>query len=505
MPIRFDPDARIRALAATVAPGQRYGFPISFVDDDTLQVGRGIANFWDGTRLVLSNASNVTFSALDTGARAVGKDYYIFATADGIVLSEIPQTFPATKQAPSGYDEDDSLLLGWFHNGKDFEGGGADGAIFEYSICDYPLIHRAWNYQYPYRAHKMLPAGIPLPGMIGVGGLAMGIYAASREDATASAAGSSDYPTSRYSIVPWVSIAGWNTMAACRNAGCRLPTWEEWLGAVQWNPGSDTPARMNGNTYYGSASDDTYLAAAGAATVAAGAAGNLTGDYYYKIIFVNTNGETQAGTASALVQPSSQQIDLSAIPIGGAGCTARKIYRTAAGGSTYKYVATISDNTTTVYTDDLIDGSLGANAGGFNTTGAQHGTSDPTHNAGRILTGTGPRTTAWTSTMTGRSWYSPAGLADPVGNIWEWVAQFFGGLKTSSPGTSVDWGHEGDRAYNFEGQSYNSDTGGWTAGLPALLYVGGHWFNGASAGVRAAHARSSPGHASTNIGFRLAR
>ena len=36
--------------------------------------------------------------------------------------------------------------------------------------------------------------------------------------------------------------------------------------------------------------------------------------------------------------------------------------------------------------------------------------------------------------MAGRSWYSPGGLADAVGNDYEIVATFFGGLATSSPG-----------------------------------------------------------------------
>jgi formylglycine-generating enzyme required for sulfatase activity len=101
--------------------------------------------------------------------------------------------------------------------------------------------------------------------------------------------------------------------------------------------------------------------------------------------------------------------------------------------------------------------------------------------------------------------FSPAGLADPVGNVWEWVAQFFGGLKTSGPGTAVAWGSNGDYAWNFQGQAYNPDTGGYTEGLPAMLIVGGNWSNGALAGVRAAPAINSPGPAAADIGFRLSR
>lgn len=97
-----------------------------------------------------------------------------------------------------------------------------------------------------------------------------------------------------------------------------------------------------------------------APTVAVGSSPGLTGDYRYKITFVDTDGETLSSSASALVQPANQSVDLSNIPIGEDGTTARKIYRTAAGGAVYKLVTTISDNTTTTYNDTVADGSLGA-------------------------------------------------------------------------------------------------------------------------------------------------
>jgi len=477
--------------------GLRHGLRLSFIDDDAIQVGEGVCILPDRTVVELTSPETVSFANLDVGSRTVGRDYYVFATRDGFVLSEVSDG----KLAPSGYSESNSRLLGYFHNGRDYEGGDATGAIFEYSVCSNDLIVPAT----PYVAHPDLPAGVPLPGMVRVGPLAIGIYLASRYDATPTSAGSSTIPRSQYGVPPWASIQGWEAMQVAAQAGCRLPTWAEWLMAVEFNPGVQSPARMNGNTYYGSASDDDYLGNPGAPTAAVGAAGNLTGDYKYVVTFVNARGETRKGTASATVSPAAQQVNLTNIPLGGAGTTARKIYRTTAGGNTYYYVATINDNVTTTYTDDLPDSSLGAQAPEFNSTGAQRGQQDPTYMYGRTLTGTGPRTTNWGSTPAGRSWYSPAGLADPVGNVWEWVAQFFGGLKTSSPGTSVSWGYESDRAYNFQGQVYNPDTGGWTEGLPALLLVGGYWSDGSSAGVRAAYANYSPGNAYTGFGFRLAR
>lgn len=101
-----------------------------------------------------------------------------------------------------------------------------------------------------------------------------------------------------------------------------------------------------------------------AATVAVGAAGSLSGAYTYKITFVHSDGtESEGGVTSSSVSPSSQQVSLTSIPTAPSfyGVTSRKIYRTAAGGSQHKLLATLSDNTTTTYTDNTVDGSLGAN------------------------------------------------------------------------------------------------------------------------------------------------
>ena len=500
----------------------RVGLQLGFVDDDTISIAPGAALFSDGTFMELASSTNYTFTALDAGVRAVGKDYAVYATPDGPKLVLITTT---ASGPPAGYTAANSRLLGYFHNGKDFVGGGADGAIFAYSVTSNDLLLSTT----PYRAHPELRPGIPLPGMVKIGGLSMGIYLASHEDATAAAAGSSAYPTSRYGVVPWANVQGWDAMAVLRNAGCRMPTWEEWLGCVEWNPGSAAVARMNGNTDYGSSSDDgtTYLASPAAPTTAlAGAGAGLLGNgaYKYKVALVNATGETVAGTASAgttvVDYTTNGQIALTGIPTGAAGTTARKLYRTKVGGSIYYLhvagTAALADNATTTYTDNTADGTLSATVEPtFNTTGSQQGIPDPTQ-SGRTLCGTGPRTTVWTSTKTNRSWYSPAGIADPVGNVWEWVGQFFGGLRGGwagvggAVGGSTGWSsgsgyNEGDAAYNFLGQANNSDSGGYTEGLPALLRVGGSWSDGSSAGVRAAYANSSAGGAYSSVGCRACR
>jgi uncharacterized phiE125 gp8 family phage protein len=62
------------------------------------------------------------------------------------------------------------------------------------------------------------------------------------------------------------------------------------------------------------------------------------------------------------------KVELTAIPLGGALVTSRKIYRTAAAGSAYLLLATLADNTTTVYTDNIADSALGAAAPSVNST-----------------------------------------------------------------------------------------------------------------------------------------
>jgi hypothetical protein len=86
------------------------------------------------------------------------------------------------------------------------------------------------------------------------------------------------------------------------------------------------------------------------------------GDYKYRISYVNDSGETELSTvASATITTTAgnQQIDLTSIPISPTPTViARKIHRTKVGGSLYYYVATINDNTTTIYSDTTPDASL---------------------------------------------------------------------------------------------------------------------------------------------------
>ena len=114
--------------------------------------------------------------------------------------------------------------------------------------------------------------------------------------------------------------------------------------------------------------DGTYVKEMGAPTAKdLLVAGGLTGSYYYAMTYVIDGVEIILGTISNTITVSSKSIDLD-LPVGIATCTARKIYRTEAGGSTLKLLTTINDNTTTTYQDNTGDGSLGANIPSTNSS-----------------------------------------------------------------------------------------------------------------------------------------
>jgi hypothetical protein len=79
--------------------------------------------------------------------------------------------------------------------------------------------------------------------------------------------------------------------------------------------------------------------------------------YYYALTYVTAGGEEVIGSISNVCYPISQKVLLD-LPLGYAGTTTKKIYRTANGGGTLLFLASVS-NTTISYTDDSSDSSLG--------------------------------------------------------------------------------------------------------------------------------------------------
>ncbi len=138
------------------------------------------------------------------------------------------------------------------------------------------------------------------------------------------------------------------------------------------------------------------------AALAGDGAGNVDdGTHSYKITFVNSHGETEGGTTSNVVTVADKGADgkvaLTGIPVSTSSeCTSRKIYRTVAGDTgSHKLVDTLSDNTTTTYTDNTADASLGANV--------------PTGNTALSVPAD------WTGTS------QPAGGVAHNGRMWAWL------------------------------------------------------------------------------------
>lgn len=105
--------------------------------------------------------------------------------------------------------------------------------------------------------------------------------------------------------------------------------------------------------------------ACGDALAGAGAGNVDNGLHTYKYTYVSAYGESNGSPVSDGVTVADKTIDgkvaLTGVAVGPAGTTARKIYRTVAGGAgDFKLVATISDNVTTTYQDNVADASLGA-------------------------------------------------------------------------------------------------------------------------------------------------
>lgn len=101
-----------------------------------------------------------------------------------------------------------------------------------------------------------------------------------------------------------------------------------------------------------------------APTAATASNGTLTGAYQWKVTYLNSNVvEGDVGSATATLTGASDSVTVT-IPTAPAsyGVGSRKIYRTEAGGTTFKLLTTISDNSTTTYTDNSSDSELGADA-----------------------------------------------------------------------------------------------------------------------------------------------
>lgn len=139
-----------------------------------------------------------------------------------------------------------------------------------------------------------------------------------------------------------------------------------WLPASA-TAGSANPNRMKGSTNYVTSpiTPSPYTAPTAPSVADASVSGNLNGAYRYYVTFiVGTSGAPKGETLASsevTITVTNSQVNLTSIPTGPAGVIYRRIYRTVAGGSsnTGKLVTQIADNSTTTYTDNIADGSLG--------------------------------------------------------------------------------------------------------------------------------------------------
>jgi hypothetical protein len=88
-------------------------------------------------------------------------------------------------------------------------------------------------------------------------------------------------------------------------------------------------------------------------------AGNLLGSYFYAVTYTTVGGEDILGSVSNIITADNEKVLLT-LPIGYDGVTARNIYRTIGDGTILLQLDTVPDNTTLTYSDNIADGSLGA-------------------------------------------------------------------------------------------------------------------------------------------------
>lgn len=106
---------------------------------------------------------------------------------------------------------------------------------------------------------------------------------------------------------------------------------------------------------------ETAPAAAAAALAGAGAGNVDNGAHSYKVVLDAPTNSNPGNSVSVTVadKTADGKVALTSIPVGTTGVTTQRlIYRTEAGGSTYYLLATIADNTTTTYTDNIADATL---------------------------------------------------------------------------------------------------------------------------------------------------
>ena len=147
---------------------------------------------------------------------------------------------------------------------------------------------------------------------------------------------------------------GWQLTAEGRAYLNEIFLYSNSVNAITLDYGSDILLKHGGDINFTEVTKPTACTAALIET-----AGNMdVGTHHYEITYVNDSGETEGSPASntVTVDVTHKQVSLTNIPTSSSSSvTSRKIYRTNSGGGYHRYIATISDNTTTTYTDNIAD------------------------------------------------------------------------------------------------------------------------------------------------------
>lgn len=169
----------------------------------------------------------------------------------------------------------------------------------------------------------------------------------------------------------------WNSLSLTGAGGARTGTAANLYDAAVFDDlfylgnGVDGNLKYNGTTVYnmGITAPSTTATVA----LAAAGAGNLTnGTYSYKITFYNStlghesNPSSVTADVTVVDKTTDGKVALTDIPVStDAQVNQRRIWRTTVGGGVWLLLATINDNTTTTYTDNIADSGLGIAIDGF--------------------------------------------------------------------------------------------------------------------------------------------
>jgi len=134
--------------------------------------------------------------------------------------------------------------------------------------------------------------------------------------------------------------------------------------ALPTNPVSVTGGTGTGATFTATWSYLTLMgivAPTTALTAVDGGVGNLNGAYTWKYTYVTPTVESNGSPVTGSLSLTNRQASLTGITVSSnPSVTKRRIYRTLASGSDWKFVGDITNNVDTTFTDNVADASLGA-------------------------------------------------------------------------------------------------------------------------------------------------